>query len=95
MHLMLIGAISSHWHDTDRIWLGTTALAIQSRIDCPQGWKTGYIIAMIVLGFFCLVAFFFWEKYFATVAYLPFRFLKDRTIIGACFLYGIMFLSIL
>lgn len=61
----------------------------------PQGWKTGYIIAMIVLGFFCLVAFFFWEKYFATVAYLPFRFLKDRTIIGACFLYGIMFLSIL
>ncbi|KAK5065001.1 hypothetical protein LTR84_000836 [Exophiala bonariae] len=60
----------------------------------PKGWETGYIIAMIVLGVLCLAAFFVWEKYFATVAYLPFRFLKDRTIIGACLLYGIMFLSI-
>ncbi|KAI1376563.1 MFS general substrate transporter [Hypoxylon crocopeplum] len=60
----------------------------------PNGWKTGYIIAMIVLGFCSLVAFVFWEKYVAPVAYFPFRFLKDRTIFAACLLYGVMFISI-
>ncbi|OAA56115.1 siderophore iron transporter mirB [Cordyceps fumosorosea ARSEF 2679] len=60
----------------------------------PQGWKSGYIIAMIVVGVVLLAAFVFWEKYFATVHYFPFKHLKDRSILGACLLYGIMFLSI-
>lgn len=60
----------------------------------PNGWKTGYIIAMIVLGVVLLAAFVVWEKYFATVQYFPFKHLKDRSILGACLLYGIMFLSI-
>ncbi|KAI0377944.1 MFS general substrate transporter [Hypomontagnella monticulosa] len=60
----------------------------------PNGWKTGYIIAMIVLGVVLLAAFAVWEKYFAPVAYFPFKFLKDRTILAACVLYGVMFLSI-
>jgi hypothetical protein len=49
---------------------------------------------MIVLGVFLLALFVVWEKYFATVQYFPFRYLKDRTILGACLLYGIMFISI-
>lgn len=61
----------------------------------PNGWKTGYIIAMIVLGVFFLAAFAVWEKYFSPVPYVPFNLLKDRTILGACLIYGIMFLSIL
>ncbi|KAI0139403.1 MFS general substrate transporter [Hypoxylon sp. NC0597] len=60
----------------------------------PNGWKTGYIIAMIVLGVVLLAAFVVWERFFAPVAYFPFKFLKDRTILGACLLYGVMFLSI-
>ncbi|KAL4899295.1 hypothetical protein BDW74DRAFT_171585 [Aspergillus multicolor] len=28
-----------------------------------DGWKTGHVIAMIILGFFLLVAFVFWENY--------------------------------
>lgn len=60
----------------------------------PNGWKTGYIIAMIILGVVLLAAFAIWERYFAPVAYFPFKFLKDRTVLGACMLYGIMFLSI-
>ncbi|KAL3424961.1 Siderophore iron transporter mirB 2 [Phlyctema vagabunda] len=60
----------------------------------PNGWATGYIIAMIILGVLLLVGFVIWEKYFAPVAYFPFRFLTDRTILGACLLYGIMFTSI-
>ncbi|KAF4974701.1 hypothetical protein FZEAL_8425 [Fusarium zealandicum] len=60
----------------------------------PNGWASGYIIAMIVLGFLLLVAFVIWEKFFAPVPYFPFRLLADRTILGACLIYGIMFASI-
>ncbi len=60
----------------------------------PNGWKTGYIIAMIVLGVVLLAAFVVWEKFFATVQYFPFKHLKDRSVLGACLVYGLMFLSI-
>ncbi len=61
----------------------------------PYGWRTGYIIAMFILGGVLLTAFVIWEKYFAPVQYFPFKYLKDRTILGACGVYGVMFLSIL
>ncbi|PNY28916.1 Siderophore iron transporter mirB [Tolypocladium capitatum] len=60
----------------------------------PDGWSTGYIIAMIVLGAVLLIAFGVWEKFFAPVSYFPWKYLKDRTILGACLLYGFMFASI-
>ncbi|KAI0860649.1 MFS general substrate transporter [Xylaria cubensis] len=60
----------------------------------PHGWRTGYIIAMFILGGVLLAAFVVWEKYFAPVQFFPFKYLKDRTILGACGVYGIMFLSI-
>ncbi|KAI7341063.1 major facilitator superfamily transporter [Hortaea werneckii] len=60
----------------------------------PEGWSSYYIILMIVLGVVCLAGFVVWERYFAPVPYIPWKFLKDRTILGACFMYGFMFLSI-
>uniref|UniRef100_A0A8H7K9Z9 Major facilitator superfamily (MFS) profile domain-containing protein n=1 Tax=Bionectria ochroleuca TaxID=29856 RepID=A0A8H7K9Z9_BIOOC len=59
----------------------------------PNGWSTGYIIAMIVLGVLFIPAFYIWERNFAPVQFLPFKYLKQGTIIGSCLLYGIMFLS--
>ncbi|KIV92102.1 hypothetical protein PV10_06568 [Exophiala mesophila] len=59
----------------------------------PNGWASGYIIAMEVLGVLCIPAFYFWEKY-APVQFLPWEYLKERTIIGSCLLYGVMFISI-
>lgn len=49
---------------------------------------------MIVIGIVCLIGFYCWEKWGAPVPFLPFSYLKDRTIIGSCLLYGIMFISI-
>lgn len=60
----------------------------------PNGWASGYIIAMIVIGVLCLVAFCIWEKWFSPVPYFPWRFLKDRTLLGSALLYGLMFTSI-
>ncbi|KAJ4337654.1 hypothetical protein N0V95_008283 [Ascochyta clinopodiicola] len=50
----------------------------------PNGWKTDYIIAMIIVGFFVLVAFGLYETYVAKEPFLKNRFLTDRSVIGAC-----------
>lgn len=60
----------------------------------PNGWKTGYIIAMVVLGILLFPVFYVWEKYYAPVQFMPWEYLKDRTIMGACLLYGVMFISV-
>ncbi|EGY22015.1 siderophore iron transporter mirB [Verticillium dahliae VdLs.17] len=60
----------------------------------PNGWKTGYIIAMEVLGVLCTPGFYVWEMYFAPVKFLPWKYLKEPTIIGSSLLYCVMFISI-
>lgn len=60
----------------------------------PNGWKTGYIIAMIALGILLFPAFIVWEAKFAPVQFLPWKYLKNPTIVGSCLLYGVMFLSV-
>lgn len=61
----------------------------------PKGWESGYIIAMEVLGVFAFALFYSWERWFAPVQFLPWKYLKEPTIIGSCVLYGVMFASIL
>lgn len=62
--------------------------------SAPNGWKTGYIIAMFIVGGICLGLFALWEKQFAPVQYLPWAHLTDRTILGGSLVYGFMFTSI-
>ncbi|CAG8128411.1 unnamed protein product [Penicillium salamii] len=59
----------------------------------PKGWASGYIIAMEVLGVFCIPAFYLWERYYSPVQFLPWKYLKQPTMIGSCMLYGVMFMS--
>jgi MFS family permease len=60
----------------------------------PNGWETGYIIAMIVLGILLMPVFYIWEAKFAPTQFLPWKYLSNPTIIGSCLLYGVMFLSV-
>ncbi|KAH6865955.1 major facilitator superfamily domain-containing protein [Alternaria rosae] len=60
----------------------------------PQGWKTPYIIACIVLGICLFPCFYIWEAKFAPVQFLPWKYLKNGTIVGSCLLYCVMFLSV-
>lgn len=50
----------------------------------PDGWRSGYIIAMIVLGLVFLGIFFAYETYLAPVPLLGHSFMTDRTVIGVC-----------
>ncbi|KAM3502067.1 hypothetical protein MY11210_009176 [Beauveria gryllotalpidicola] len=59
----------------------------------PQKWETPYIIALLVLGLLLFPVFYVWEAKLAPVQFLPFRYLKQGTIIGSSLLVGFMFLS--
>lgn len=61
----------------------------------PNGWKSGYIIAMVVLGILLFPTFVVYERYVAPVPFLQWKYLKDSTIVGSCMLYGVMFLSVM
>ncbi|KAL2831550.1 major facilitator superfamily domain-containing protein [Aspergillus cavernicola] len=54
--------------------------------SAPDGWGTGYIIAMIVVGVVMLAIFIVHELYVAPIPMIKFAFIKDRTVIGACLL---------
>lgn len=54
--------------------------------SAPEGWRSDYIIAMIVVGFVTLCLFALFEKYLSPVPMFNFSFLSDRTVIGACLL---------
>ncbi|KAJ5419886.1 uncharacterized protein N7487_003436 [Penicillium crustosum] len=58
-----------------------------------KGWASGYIIAMEVLGVACVPAFYIWERYCSPVQFLPWKYLKEPTMIGSSMLYGVMFIS--
>lgn len=49
-----------------------------------DGWSSGYIIAMIVLGVVFLGIFFAYETWIAPVPLLGLVYMTDRTVIGAC-----------
>jgi len=51
------------------------------------------IIAMLVIGILCLIAFVFYEKFLAKRSFIPFYLLKTPSVIGACLLAMFLFIS--
>ncbi|KAJ5504494.1 Major facilitator superfamily domain general substrate transporter [Penicillium fimorum] len=54
--------------------------------DAPDGWKTGYVLALFIVGFFLLVAFLYWQSV-ATHPLMPLWVWRDRNfslLIGTC-----------
>ncbi|KAK8043247.1 MFS siderophore iron transporter, partial [Apiospora phragmitis] len=52
----------------------------------PQGWRSGYIIAMLAVGFTMLLVFVAWETLLAPAPMLNVGLMNNRTVIGACLL---------
>ncbi|KAJ5564181.1 hypothetical protein N7513_000423 [Penicillium frequentans] len=59
--------------------------------DAPDGWKTGYVLALFIVGFFLLVAFLWWQSITATPL-MPLWVWKDRNfaLLMAIFCLGFM-----
>ncbi|OHF01167.1 MFS siderochrome iron transporter MirB [Colletotrichum orchidophilum] len=66
--------------------LVTFLLPFSLASTAPDGWKSGYIIAMIVTGFVVLALFILNELHLAPKPFLKFEFFSDRTVIGVCVL---------
>lgn len=58
-----------------------------------HSWRSGSIIAMLVVGFCLLIAFGIHERFFAKKQFLPFHYLIDRTVIGSCLCAATLFMS--
>ncbi|CRG84194.1 Siderophore iron transporter mirB [Talaromyces islandicus] len=57
-------------------------------------WQSGHIIVMLVIGVCCLIEFVVWERWFVPIPYLPWKYLKDRTILASCVCFFALFTSI-
>ncbi|KAI1357962.1 siderophore iron transporter mirB [Xylaria arbuscula] len=57
------------------------------------GWRDPLTISFIVVGIVLLGLAVVWEKYWAPVKFLPWRLLKDRTVLGACVLAAVLFVE--
>lgn len=57
------------------------------------GWRSPMIICMIVFGLVLLAGFGLYEKSLSPKCFLPFHLLVDRTVVGACCLAAILFVS--
>ncbi|KAK1139435.1 hypothetical protein N8T08_000798 [Aspergillus melleus] len=79
MILLPLTLASSH----DSMWSSSLA----------DRWRSPEIIAMLFIGCACVVGFVYWERFGATVCFVPFSRLKDRTLLGACLLSATMFAS--
>ncbi|TRM68043.1 major facilitator superfamily domain-containing protein [Schizophyllum amplum] len=49
-----------------------------------DSWRSPGFIAMVIIGFFTLVAFGLVERYVAPKPFIPWRLLTNRTVLGAC-----------
>ncbi|KAK0610030.1 major facilitator superfamily domain-containing protein [Bombardia bombarda] len=55
-------------------------------------WKAPIIICFLIIGGLLCIAFVFWEMY-APKTFIPYKLLVDRTVLGACLLAAIIFVS--
>lgn len=71
--------------------IGMFCSALSSGDSAPQGWKTGYILALLIVGVLLIVAFVVWENY-AKYPLIPMGIWKDKnfSLVMATLLLGFM-----
>ena len=59
-----------------------------------KGWDSAQIIALIVIGGVLLfIVFPLYERFLAPKSFIPFRLLRDRTILGSCITIGAVYIT--
>ncbi|KAK7540006.1 major facilitator superfamily domain-containing protein [Phyllosticta citribraziliensis] len=71
--------------------IGMFSAALSLGSDAPQGWKTPYVLVLLILGVFTMVTFVFWEMYYPHPI-VPMYIWKNRdfSIIIAVLLFGFL-----
>lgn len=65
---------------------GMFSAALSLGSDAPNGWRTGYVLALLIVGVICIIAFVFWELYFPHPL-IPMGIFRDRnfSLVGCTF----------
>lgn len=58
-----------------------------------EQWSSPLVLSMLIIGIVLIIGFIVWEWKFAPVTFIPFHLLKDRTILGCCFIAAILFVE--
>ncbi|KAF2877248.1 siderophore iron transporter-like protein mirB [Massariosphaeria phaeospora] len=58
-----------------------------------ERWESPLIICLLAFGSVLLTLFGVWEKFFASVTFIPYSLLQDRTVFGGCLLSVTLFIS--
>ena len=71
--------------------IGMFSAAISLGETAPQGWKTGYVLALLIVGIFLMIVFVFWEQRYP-YPLVPMSIWKDRnfSLVLAVLLLGFM-----
>ncbi|RFU77966.1 siderophore iron transporter [Trichoderma arundinaceum] len=72
---------------------GVTLLLVSLNLYALQGWNVLYVVAMSITGGLFLISFAVWERYYSPTTFVSYSLFLDRTILGACILSAILFLS--
>lgn len=62
--------------------------------DAPDGWKTGYILAMLIVGFVMLIMFAASQLWISKKPVIPFQLLTSPSVLGGCLLSITYFVSV-
>ena len=62
--------------------------------DAPDGWKTGYILAMLIVGFVMLLGFGACQMWVSKKPVIPFGLLTSPSVLGGCLLSITYFVSV-
>ncbi|KIW62368.1 hypothetical protein PV04_10548 [Phialophora macrospora] len=58
-----------------------------------KGWDSAIIVCFLVFGIVLLIGFGIWERFLAKKSFIPWTFMQDRTVVGACLLSFALFFS--
>lgn len=56
-------------------------------------WRSAFVISFLIIGGLMLIGFALYEKFIAPKSFIPFELLLDRTILSACVVSGVFFIS--
>ena len=57
------------------------------------GYNSGGFIAMVIIGILLFPTFYIWERYFTRAQFIKWEFVKQRTVLGACVLSAVIYVS--
>jgi MFS family permease len=72
---------------------GVALLLISLNLFALQSWSLSSVIAMSVIGSLFIISFIVWERYYASITFVSYSLLLDRTALGACILSATLFVS--